>query len=312
MYPACQEASRPERRPLSFIVFFVSVLIHTLLVVTCSCGLAMHVTDRVTLDGQFIIDISISLLSLTYLAFGTFGSLGKKKDQIYASVTAVTVTSILSFIYHFDPPDRVNRTMMSIRTFTCLFGTLGLALVTLFAHKDFEETRIVGAGEPLRLFYKQRNRFLTTLLLEMILIMVLALMAITLDNGVWCTSAIALFALIQWSIGRTAALQESHRLVHLFLAIQMLGRLWIPIQILLTACVIHCYGHPVSQWAVICIAIANLTVSLKVHMQLLKVHRNFGYGLIDPGNYSLASLVAHRFSSLLFKILTLHRFPLSG
>lgn len=293
MYPACQEASRPERRPLSFMVFFVSVLIHTILVVICSFGLAINVKDRVSLDGQFIIDISISLLSLTYLTFGTFGSLGKKKDQIYASVTAVTVTSILSFIYHFDPPYRVNRTMMSIRTYTCLFGTLCLVLITLWAHKDFEEPRIVGAGEPLRLFYKQRNRFLTTLFLEMILIIVLALMAITLDNGLWCASVIALFALVQWFIGRTAALQESHRLVHLFLALEMLGRLWIPIQILLTACVIHCYGHPVSQWAVICICIANLIVSLKVHMQLLKVHRNFGYGLIDPGKVSFV----HQFFS---------------
>lgn len=289
MYPACQEPSQPESRPVSFYVFILAITGHFLLIFISSLALAINVTHRQppnqskSFDGPCAIDVSILLLSFSYFAFAIVGSLTRNRSQIYACSASLISSSILVILYYFSPPQFANPVYNVIRGVTGFFGSIIIVILTVWTSKDFHETKIVGAGDSLRLMYQQRKRFLTALLLDFIFIFVLALMAITLDKGIWCSLAIFAFASIRWFVGRIAVLHESKPLIHIFVSIQMLGQLWIPLQILLSTCILKCVGEPVSPFAMLTSAIASLLASLMTHIQLLKVHRNFGYGLTDPG-----------------------------
>ena len=286
MYPACQEPSQPESRPASFSVLLLVVIIHTLLVLVSTGGTLVNwAFYRKAYDGPCAIDISITILAVSYLVFGFLGSRTRNRSQIYASLASLALTSILAVFYHFDPPVDVNQVYLQIRIYTCFFGSVIILLIAFWASKDFQETKIVGAGDSLRLMYQQRKHFLTVLILDLIFAIVFAIMAITLDKGIWYALAIVAFAFIRWLIGRTAVVQESKLLIHIFVSIQMLGQLWIPLQILLSTCILKCTVQPVSPLAMLSSAIATLAASLMTHVQLLKVHRNFGYGLTDPGEY---------------------------
>lgn len=284
MYPACQEPSQPEARPITFTILLLAIIGHNVLVLVPSVALLVEgASQRRTYDGQCAIDLSILLLSLSYLAFGAVGSITRNRSQIYASLASLASISTLALLYHLNLPDKLNQVYLLIRTYTCVFGSVIILLIAFWTSKDFEETKIVGAGDSLRLMYQQRKHFLTVLMLDLIFAIVLALMATTLDKGIWCAIAIGAFAIIRWIVGRTAVVQESKPLIHIFVSIQMLGQLWIPLQILLSTCILHCDGQPVSPFAMLTSAIASLLASLMTHIQLLKVHKNFGYGLTDPG-----------------------------
>lgn len=253
-------------------------------------------------DAAIVANVIILLLCVscvTHLMRGVFKENGTEITAFVLTLTTASLFSVIEYRTHLDAESHTLSRTASM--FTMVIGTPVLILVSKWTASQFRCQRIIGAADSLRAMYEERTHVLTIMRLDLVFVLVLSLVSFSLNDcnlvshplqglqshpaylGYYMCAAIAVLSLLKWLIGRSCLLRESNVLVYLYVVLTMVSHLWIPVQLLACACFdpVSC-GHR-FEFSCLSLAAGVIVVVDQVYIMicLMRVFRNFGYGLTD-------------------------------
>lgn len=108
--------------------------------------------------------------------------------------------------------------------------------------------------------------------------------------GYYTCCVILLLAVIKWIMGKVSLMREITPLLYLYIVITMMSHLWIPYQLLHTSCfsATSCDDDQIMfTYISLVAAVAVIISQIYIMINLMRVYRNFGYGLTDRGEFDL-------------------------
>ncbi|XP_046910989.2 uncharacterized protein LOC124492204 isoform X1 [Dermatophagoides farinae] len=249
------------------------------------------------MSSSFVVNATILIICVISISFLACGIFGFKQNEICLFLLAMSLCCFYIAI-EFAFTVQYNSTIKLARL--CI--ALSLTSILLISSKTVaiysEEYSIIGVSPTLLSMYKLQCFFLVLLKFDFLCAVSFALFNIGVprDEPSWQFIAMSIFILISiihWIIGRYAVIKEIQSFLLVFITISTLSLLWIPLQLVtLETCFRfdHCinsilllsYGSLVS-------ALILIIVRIWMFMQLLKVYKNFGYGLADSAFIGLVS-----------------------
>jgi hypothetical protein len=201
-------------------------------------------------------------------------------------------------------------TLRMVNTYTLGIGSPFIGLLTKWTTSQFHTQRIIGAADSLRYMYEARINLLGVMRLDLLLSIIIAILSYGLNDheqhlGYLTACVIFIVSLLKWLMGRTAVVKEIKAMVYVYVALSTLCQLWIPIQVRLEKNIfficdnlvfleqlilVSCYfpekcSHSRIEfsYATVVACLSLIGVQVVSSIMLLKVFRNFGYGLTDRG-----------------------------
>lgn len=245
-------------------------------------------TSSVDVTASYTINICVLILLIASI-FSLFrGLFAERKNELYAFLAILTTLTIYILIDYYMTCIP-NATYRSVLKFTVGVGTPITAILTKWTASRFVVGRIVGAADSLRFMYEARCNLLVVLRLENLFMIIFGLLSYSLNDaeqhlGYFTTSVIISLAMLKWLIARTALIKEVKAMVYVHVTLSIIGNLWIPIQLLLVSCYFpeKC-SHSRIEYSYLTLIAGLFVVGIEImsFILLLKVFRNFGYGLTD-------------------------------
>lgn len=248
------------------------------------------------MTSSFVINITILIICVISLTFLVYGIFWCKQNEICLFLLAMSLCSFyISIEFAFTVP--YGSTIKLIR----LCASLSLTSILLITSKMViiysQEYSIIGVAPTLLSMYKSQMFFLVLLKFDFLCSVSFALFNIGVPdmNPMLQYLALGLFltvSLLHWICGRFAVIKELKSCLFLFVSISTLSLLWVPLQfVFLETCftlacsnqtLLLSYGSLVSS-------VILIVVRIWLFMHLLKVYKNFGYGLADSAFIGLAT-----------------------
>ena len=185
--------------------------------------------------------------------------------------------------------------------------TIFLVSISKMIHRYSHEYEIVGVSNALIKLYQTQTLFLSLLNFDLLLGIILSIFNLSLrpdddfaQQKYTIMIIVIIYSFFQWVIGKFAVIKEIKCLVLFYVILYTASLLWTPLQfIYLNLCfTMSCtLDQLLLTTASLMSAFIILINRILIHIQMMKVHRNFGYGLADQ---AFIDLVDHESSSLLF------------
>lgn len=272
-----------------------AVMAESLILMGASCASMYEVSvhsasspvDMSHVDPCLISNLIIILLTLAAIVHAIRGILKENVTEMAAYVVSVSVACIFIVI---DYRSHMKLLPALVSMYTCAIGTPICILLARFACCKFKCHRIVGAADSLRYMYEERTHLLVIMRMDLVFMIVYALVSFSLNTrgsfyGYYTCCAIILLSLLKWIIGKVALMREVTPLLNLYVILTMMSHLWIPVHLLLSLCFTDSCGRGRREYSYLSTAAAAAIIFDQVYIMvyLLRVFRNFGYGLTDRG-----------------------------
>lgn len=252
-----------------------------------------------TITGPFIVNtIILKLITSSTLCF-LYGFFWEECQEMNAAILSfVPIVTFVIIDYVVNVTNAVNgksnrNQLDTARLYIVAIGTPIFAALSKWATSTFRCRRIVGAGDILLNMYITRCRLQSYMRLDLQVLILLGLLGFGIEASAKHSTSkyivvgvMITFAILKWIIGKVAIEKESKGMVAVFVSLSTLGNLWIPIQLILVSC-FDTQKCPTSQveysFATLAAAIFVILSQVHIYISLMKVYRNFGYGLTDTG-----------------------------
>ncbi|KAI2811770.1 hypothetical protein BLOT_002948 [Blomia tropicalis] len=239
------------------------------------------------MTSSFVINITILIICVISISFLIYGIFWNKQNEICLFLLAMSLcTFYISIEFAFTVPLCASLSLTSILLITS-------KMVIIYSR----EYSIIGVAPTLLSMYRSQCFFLVLLKFDFLCSVSFALfnVGVSMKEPMWQYLALGTFltvSAIHWISGRFAVIKEIKICLLLFVSISTLSLLWVPLQfVFLETCfaskcsnqkLLLSYGSLVSSAILI-------IVRIWLFMHLLKVYRNFGYGLADSAFIGLAT-----------------------
>ncbi|KAI7693044.1 hypothetical protein SSS_03904 [Sarcoptes scabiei] len=250
------------------------------------------------MSSPFVVNITILLICAISISFLFYGIFCFRQNEICLFLIAMSLCCFYIAIEFAFTIEYGESPVKLIRL--CI--ALSLTSILLVSSKTIaiysQEYSIIGVSPALLSMYKSQCFFLILLKFDLLCAVSFALFNVGVPNEepTWQFVAMSVFLLISiihWIVGRYAVIKEIQSFLLLFITISILSLLWIPLQfVFLESCfrfdtcqnqtLLLAYGLFVS-------ALILIIIRIWMFMQLLKVYKNFGYGLADSAFIDLVT-----------------------
>ncbi|XP_054168949.1 uncharacterized protein LOC128966159 [Oppia nitens] len=248
-------------------------------------------------DTSFVLNIIVLVIcafSLIFLFHGVFWDKQYDITLFIVSMAILTIYIAFEFTFTIDYNSIRKLTRLSI---SLSMTSLMVILSRIVVHFS-QEYSIIGVAPGLIVMYKNQCYFQILLKLDFLNAICFGLFNISLSINdpipqYSVLSIIITFASIQWVTGKIAVLKEVKCCLLLFVCLSITSLLWVPLQFVFMR---SCFQSTVclSQqllltYSSLFSALVLVFVRILLFMQLLRAHRNFGYGLADAAFVGLVN-----------------------
>lgn len=277
------------------ILLSCSVLSQSLILIASSsaCIYSIVITGEVSLshmDPCIVGNVIMIILMLASVMHVMRGILRENISEVACCIILILTHCLFSAINYRSHRDLLPAAVSLYASVVC---TLVSTLLACLACCKFRCQRIVGAADSLRYMYGERTHLLVIMRMDLVFMITYSLVSFNLNHhgnyyGYYACCAVLMLAVLKWLMGRIAVMNEKKGLLYAYVCIMMLSHLWIPVHLLLVSCFRHsvqsCGRHEIEYSSISLIAaIAVIFDQIYIMINLLKVFRNFGYGLTDRG-----------------------------
>jgi len=283
-----------------FLIMAATQVSATIALTALELDLLLNTTQP--MDTSFVINIIvivISAFSLLFLFYGVFWDKQYDISLFLVSMCLVTIYMGIEFGFTIDYNSVHKLTRLSLS----ICFTSVMIIVSRCVYHFSQEYSIVGVAPALISMYRNQCYFQILLKLDFLNSICFGLFNVGLSVSVpipqySVLSIIVTISSLQWVIGKIAVLKEVKCCLLLFVCLSTTTLLWVPLQFIFLR---SCFGRstcPSQQmllsYGCLYSGLVLVVTRILLFMQLLRVHRNFGYGLADSGLPSSPLLLKSR------------------
>ncbi|XP_076350610.1 uncharacterized protein LOC143247079 isoform X2 [Tachypleus tridentatus] len=258
-----------------------------------------------TYDPCFIFSVAVLFVAGFGSCFIIHGVLCQRAHSVYlhlASVFLAVSYSIVDYYFNVEHRDNFKIARMVIGV---VLGMVSLYIAILVTTRNsWTEFAIIGASNGLLEMYKKLCYFLMLLKLDLEAGILLGILSLTKDlenklYNILLLTGILVYSLAICIIGSIAVKKELKALVFLFIVLSFVLPVWVPFQVMYFECPLQyscSYEGSVLGYTRLGAGTFGIVLQIYICIEIMKVYKNFGYGLTD---HAFAGLVASESTNLL-------------
>ncbi|XP_013779428.1 uncharacterized protein LOC106463895 [Limulus polyphemus] len=258
-----------------------------------------------TCDPSFIFSIAVLFAAGFGSCFIIHGVLCQRAHSVYlhlASVFLAVSYSIVDYYFNVEHRDNFKIARMVIGV---VLGMISIYIAMKVTTRNrWTEFTIIGASDGLLEMYKKLCYFLMLLKLDFEAGILLGIFSLTeaLENklhNILLLTGILVYSLAICIIGSIAVKKELKALVFLFIVLSFVLPVWVPFQVMYFECPLQnscSHEDIVLAYTRLGAGTSGIVLRIYICIEVMKVYKNFGYGLTD---HAFAGLVASESTNLL-------------
>ncbi|XP_013772959.2 uncharacterized protein LOC106458051 [Limulus polyphemus] len=263
------------------------------------------ISRGISYDPCFTFSVAILFTAVYGTPFIIQGVLYQQSHSLYlhlASVVLAVLYSVADYSFNKEHRDDFKIARMVIGL---VFVSINIYLAVKVTTKiTWTEFLIIGASDGMLCIYKKLCYFLMLLKLDLEAGVLLAIFSLTkaLESNfqnIVIFTGITVYSLSLCVIGSIAVKKEFKLLVFLFIALNFALPVWIPFQVMYFECPLQSscsHEDAVLAYTRLATGIFGILFQIYICIEVIKVYKNFDYGLTDR---AFAGLVASESTNLL-------------
>ncbi|XP_076304341.1 uncharacterized protein LOC143222162 isoform X1 [Tachypleus tridentatus] len=294
-------------------ILLVSSLLNIFAVTVSSTKeLCLLVSRGISYDPCFTFSVAILFAAAYGTPFVIQGVLYQQSHSLYlhlASLVLAVFYSVADYSFNKEHRDDFKMARMVIGL---VFVIINIYLTVKVTTKiTWTEFLIIGASDGMLCMYKKLCYFLMLLKLDLEAGVLLAIFCLTKPlesnfQNIFIFTGITAYSLSMCIIGSIAVKKEIKLLVFLFIALNFALPIWVPFQVMYFECPLQSscsHEDAVLAYTRLGTGMFGILLQIYICIEVIKVYRNFDYGLAD---HAFVGLVASESTSLLSRSRTLN------